>query len=242
MADGFTFGAQSAADFNMRVEKYPAIKGAVRRYKTVTVPGRNGNLHIDEGVYEPYTQPYECYFHDESKLSPEVAHAIKAWLLGDGGLQRLTDAYDSTHYHMAFFSGPLDVENRLNKYGKCVVNFEFQPQAYLLSGDEAITFSEAGTITNPTPFEAEPIIHVYGTGSGSVSVNGVTIQILEITDVLTLDCEMQNAYRQVADGATENKNGVISAPTFPTLAPGENGVQFTGGITSVEIVPRWWEL
>ena len=242
MADGFTYGNRNTAEFHMHVEKIPAIRGAARRYSTFTVPGRNGSLHIDEGVYENYQQPYECYFHDGEKASPEVAHAIKAWLMSGTGYQKLIDTYDPTHYHMAYFAGPLDVDNRLNKYGKCTVTFDFNPQAYLMSGDEVTEFTEPGTISNPTAYEAQPLIHVYGSGSGEVSVNGTTVTTHAITDVITLDCEMQNAYRQVGDGAPENMNGSISAPKFPKLSPGDNGLQFTGDITRIEIIPRWWEL
>ena len=242
MVDGFTYGSQSTADFNMHAEKIPVLNGAKRRFTTFTVPGRNGSLHIDEGVYENYTQPYECYFHDPVKSSPELAHEIRAWLMSEGGYRKLIDAYDPTHYHMAFFAGPLDVDNRLNKYGKCVVNFDFNPKAYLISGEEAVAFDAAGTLANPTAFPAEPIIHVYGSGSGTVSVNGTTVTIREIEDVITLDCEMHNAYRQVGDGAAENKNNSISAPVFPHLSAGENGITFDGDITRVEIIPRWWEL
>lgn len=241
MSNGFTFGEKSTKDFGMHVEKFPALNSAMRKYTAVSVPGRSGTLHMDEGAFENYQQSYECYFHGD-KPAPEAAHAIKAWLLSGEGYRKLQDVYDPEHYRMAYFAGPLDVDNRLNRYGKCVVNFDCAPQAYLVIGDEVSEFTAAGVITNPTAFDAEPIIHVYGSGSGSVSVNGTTVQILEITDVITLDCQMQNAYRQLGDSAAENKNSVVSASVFPKLSPGDNGISFDGGITKVEIIPRWWEV
>jgi phage-related protein len=38
---------------------------------------------------------------------------------------------------------------------------------------------------------------------------------------------------------TELKNDTVSGDGFPTFVFGENTVAFDGGITSVEIIPRW---
>lgn len=54
---------------------------------------------------------------------------------------------------------------------------------------------------------------------------------------VVLDSNTQNAYL----GAV-NLNSTISAPEFPTLPAGESAVRWTGGITGVEIIPRWWAL
>ena len=54
---------------------------------------------------------------------------------------------------------------------------------------------------------------------------------------VVLDSDTQNAYL----GAV-NLNSTISAPEFPTLPAGESAVRWTGGITGVEIIPRWWTL
>lgn len=241
MQDGFLFGEKSTREFDMHVEKIPALKGAIRKRTTVSVAGRNGDLHYVENAFQNYTQPYECYFHG-NEPTPKQAHAVKGWLLGSGGYQRLEDPYDPEHFRLAAFAGPLDVENQLNKYGRCVVNFDCAPQSFLKSGEFPIDFQSAGTIDNPTDFTALPLIYVYGMGSGTVSVGNAMVTIHEIEDVLILDSDLQNAYRQVGEGAPENKNSCIYAPTFPELLPGSNGVTWTGDITHIEIIPRWWEL
>ena len=83
---------------------------------------------------------------------------------------------------------------------------------------------------------------VYGTGAGTVTLGQVTVPIFSIQDQLILDCDLQNAYRQSDAGILDYCNGDIYAPQFPVLQPGENPVEFTGDITGVEIIPRWWEL
>ena len=53
-----------------------------------------------------------------------------------------------------------------------------------------------------------------------------------------MDSDIQDVYR-----GTVNRNAdVILSEGFPQLIPGENGIVWTGGITYVEVVPRWWTL
>lgn len=241
MRNGFIFGDHSTVDFDMHVEKYPKQVTAKRKRTTISVAGRNGDLHIDEGAFENYMQPYECYFHGEN-VTPEMAHAIKAWLCSAGEYRRLEDAYDPSVFRLATFVGPMDIANVLNEYGRCTVNFDCAPQSFLKSGENTVSFASAGVLWNETQFTALPIITIHGTAAGTVTVGGVAVEIKAIADQITLDCETMNAYRQVADGAPENMNSCIYAPEFPALKPGGNTVSWTGGITGVDIIPRWWTL
>lgn len=241
MQNGFKFGDKTTADFSMHVEKFPAQIGAQRKHNTVSVPGRNGDLHFLENAFTNYTQVYECYFHGELS-TPEQAHAVKAWLLGDGSYRRLEDIYDPQHFRLASFRGPLDIENILNKYGRCTVCFDCAPQAFLKSGEYAVSFSTAGVLHNPTAYTALPMITVYGNAAGTLTIGANTVTIKSIADPLILDCDTQNAYSQPGDGAPQNQNGNILAIPFPSLSPGDNVISFTGGITRIEIIPRWWEL
>lgn len=241
MKDGFSFGGKSTADFAMHAEKYPGLGAPRRKVTKVQVPGRNGDIHYDEGAFENYPQRYECYFHGEQS-APDMAHGVKGWLLGAAGYRRLEDVYDPTHFRMASFTGPMDIENRLNQYGRCVVEFDCMPQAFLKGGEFPVEFTTNGTLYNPTEFVAIPLVRLYGSGSGSVGIGGVAVQVLEIEDQLVLDCESMNCYRDGGEGAAENKNRAIDAPEFPSLGPGENAIILSGGITKIEIIPRWWEL
>ena len=245
MANGFTFGGKSTRDFeNMKVEKFPGTKGQVRKMETISVLGRNGDLHIDLGAYENTTQSYECYY-SSNRPTNEEAHAIRSWLLGTAGYQRLEDGYDPAYYRRAMVKGGVDIVNKLNKYGRFTVTFDCDPRYFLKSGEEAITLTEASTtIYNFTDCPAQPLITVYGSGAGYVKINGISVIIKDFTEHIVLDCEAMNAYHiHNWPDNLENKNGSISAEVFPVLDPGNNIVQFAGGgITHIEIVPRWCTL
>ena len=241
MANFFKFGDKTTLDFDMHVERYPKQIGARRRSNTVSVPGRNGDLHFLEDAFDNYTQPYECYFHGSLPM-PEQAHGVKTWLLRSGSYQRLEDTYDPKYFRLASFLGPIDIENTLNKYGRCTVLFDCAPQSFLKSGEYPVPFDAPGILVNPTEFAALPLITVYGSDAGSVTIGNRTVTIKSIEDRIVLDCDLQHAYRQTGEAAPENMNAHISAPEFPKLLAGENPISWTGGIERIEIIPRWWTL
>lgn len=241
MHNGFVFGGRSTWEFDAYVEKYPRISVPARKMQTFSVAGRSGDLHIMEDAWDNYTQPYEIYFHGKLP-SPEQAHAIAAWLFGPAGYQRLEDVYDPDYYRMAICKGPLDIENRLNKYGRCTVQFDCAPQSYLKHGENPVLFQAPGTLHNSTAFKANPIITVYGTDAGTVTIGSTVVEIKAISDPIILDCDRMQAYSQPGEGEPVNQNGNIYAPAFPVLAPGDNAIAFTGGITEIQIIPRWWTL
>lgn len=94
---------------------------------------------------------------------------------------------------------------------------------------------ENGCIYNPTEFTALPLIRVYGTAAGTLTVGNTVVKIKSITEYVDLDCELQDAFKGIT-----NCNGNVYAPDFPTLPPGGTGISFSGGITKIEIKPRWW--
>lgn len=242
MKSSFTFAGRSSDEFYLTVEKLPAIAIPGKKYSTISVQGRNGDLHIEEYAFQNYTQSYECWFHEHGYTSPQLAHAIKEWLLGSVGSQELRDTYDPDVFRMATYLGTADIERLLGNYGRCTISFNCAPQSFLCEGRQKTVFTDAGSLRNPTAFKAHPLITVYGTGAGYLTVGNATVQIKELSDILVLDCDTQNAYRKLGEGAMENKNGTIYAPIFPELEPGNNVIRWTGAINKVEIIPRWWTI
>ena len=240
MSHYFRFGHHSTLDFDMHIEKLPTIKGPTRKRTTISVPGRNGDLHFDDDVYSNFTQSYECYFHGKLPTA-EQTHLIREWLTASGGYLRLEDTYDPTHFRMASFIGPLDVDNYFNKYGRCKINFDCAPQSFLKTGEDPILIEQVCAIHNPTGKVALPLIKVTCAGDGGVIVGNRLVNITSIYGSIYLDCETENAYC-IVDNGIVNRNEHISADYFPRLVPGDNYVSWIGSVVNVEIIPRWWEI
>lgn len=100
------------------------------------------------------------------------------------------------------------------------------------SGPVSVTVEApfVGTVTNPTPFEARPMLKV--SGVGEITINGKTIQILESVPDFQIDCEAMEA----------EDNSKIYCMDFPYLEGGENEIAGDGSITALTVTPRWWTL
>lgn len=242
--DSFQLGGLVAAQYNVIVLEPPKRPVPVRDVERVEVPGRSGDLVFDRGRYRNVMVDYKCVIvPDGGRSMRDAVTAFANAFASAAGYQPLTDTFDSTHFTMARVSEEIDVESIVERAGRFTITFDSKPQRYLLSGQDTYIFNTSGDeVYNDTRQAALPLITVLGSGAGVLTVQGVPVEIKELSDQITLDCESQNAYRQAGEGGRENKNGSIYAPIFPALKPGRNGISWTGGISSVEIIPRWWEL
>jgi len=237
------WAGRSSEDLRVVVERYPAQPSPRRRQEAQSIPGRNGDLLIIENTYDNYLQPYEVYISAERIGLPRAARAVAAWICAPTGYQRLEDSYEPDVFRLAYFSGPLDISNILNRFGRATLEFNCKPQRWLKEGEQTVTLTQSGAVLCNPGMESMPLITVYGTGPATLTAGGRTVTINSIDGWLTLDCDLQDAYKISAPGLpAQNKNSTISAPEFPVLPPGESAVAWTGGIERVEIVPRWWVL
>lgn len=208
---------------------------AVPIVEAQTIPGRNGDLILETGSYENRGASASCFC-----LQKDVEKAISLagrFLMGEKGYRRLETSDDPDHYWMARVENSPQIAMRLRTLAPFEIGFDCKPQRFLKSGESAISFASSGTIENPYGQTAKPLVTIYGQGDGVFTIGEYSVSIKGMDGVLYLDSETQNAYND--DG---NQNNKINAPVFPMIESGENVVGFTGGITSVEIVPRWWEV
>ncbi len=233
-----TFNGISSIEFpHFHVEKHPSYSIPKKVYEVTHIPGKSGDVYFDTGEFENVEMEYDVNFGSYYKRYPEMFSPVAGWLSAPTGYCRLEDSYDPEHYRLAVFSGGVEFENVLNHAGKAKIKFDCKPQRYLKDGENPIVFTAAGYIHNPTWFDAKPYIKVYGSGNGTLRIENLIITFTGIDSYIELDSEIQDAYK-----GTVNCNSKVSMEEFPTLGPGVTNVSFTGGITKVEITPRWWEV
>lgn len=236
-----TFDGIASNVFGIIVTKAPERPIPERKVDRVSVPGRNGDIIIEQDAWENVTLPYEiAYGVNTFGAYSEKTGEIAAWLHASGGYRRLEDTFDADHYRLAAVIREMDTESILARLGRATLEFDADPRRFLKSGATEITVSSGDTLENPTAFTAKPLIEVRGTesGSGTITIGGKTIIINQIADMMILDCENQTA---TDISGTLNYNLRVSG-TYPVLPAGEQEVTFTGDITSLAIIPNWWEL
>ena len=224
-----------AMSVGIRLQAPVEFSKAVPVIESQTIPGRNGNLIFETGSYENRVGTASCFC-----LQEDVERAISSagqFLMGKNGYRRLETSDDPDHYWMARVENSPQVSMRLRALAPFDISFDCKPQRFVKSGENAVVFTERGSLFNQYGQIALPLITLYGHGAGTLTIGNCVVEVKELDEVLFLDSDTQNAYND-----NGNQNMKINAPIFPTLRDGENKIGFSGGIERVEIVPRWWEL
>lgn len=224
----------SSDDVFLIVERYPARPMPARKGEAVPIPGRNG-AHIEQqDAFENYIQPYEVYLSGEFHGHlPAVARAAARWLLVKG-YQRLEDSYNLNEFRLAYVMGGQTFQSYLNEFGRAMIEFSCDPRRFLKNGDVPRPLVRGSTLLNPTGETALPILTLHGSGAGTLTLGGSTLTIPDVNETV-IDCELKQIYR-----AGASLNGSSSGAFF--ALGDEAAVNWTGGITSVDIRPRWWYL
>lgn len=239
--DDFEFDGYRASEYGVKMSAPFSLDGATPSYiSNAKILGRNGNLLEWDGSYQNRRGYASCFILASDAI--EKFDQFVSGLVKSPEYKRLMVDSIPDAYLMAAVTTPPQAQFRNMILNPFDITFTCKPQKFLLSGEETVTFSQNGTLTNPSDFAALPLLTIYGSGSGSITIGGTKISIKSLTDQITIDCDTQNAYRKVGEGSPENKNSTITAPEFPTLKSGDNSVIFDGGVTKIDIVPRWWKL
>lgn len=227
------FNKKNTLDYGVRISGDKTFEKPAKSTETITVPGRNGTLEIDNKRYENVNITYSAFIIDrfESNFAD-----FAAYMLSQKGYGRLEDSYHPDHFRMARYSGGLSpVMTPRNKAGSFEISFDCKPQMFLRSGERTKEYETGQVIQNPTFFRALPLIRVYGTGSLTLNE---TVTVNTADGYTDIDCDAQEAFK-----GSVNCNGKITLPSgnFPYFAPAQNTLTFSG-FSKVEITPRWWTL
>ncbi|MBQ2775169.1 MAG: phage tail family protein [Clostridia bacterium] len=229
MPNSFTFGEHSTLDFGLIVGKKNIYKTPVRNISFVSVPGRSGDVIMDDGSYPNIEISYTVGQKDIKTPFSDVA----AWL-SSPGYQKLMDTYTPDVFRLAVCTSGQEWDEQLQNFGEAAITFNCKPFRYLVSGELATTLTSGGTLINPTSFDSLPYIKITGSGNVTLHVNNKSYSLTSISPNIEIDSEMMAVYR----GATL-LNNKASFDEFPVLSAGENTISWTGTVSKVEIIPRW---
>ena len=236
-----TFAGKSSRDFKVYISGQGTYSAPARVYTAYEVPGRSGKLYVDQKRYENIEVSYPAFVFQDMRNNVD---SFRNFLLSQVGYQRLEDTYHPDEYRMAMYKDGLEVGvDPHHEFAAFDLTFDCKPQRFLKSGDEAVTLTSNGSIYNPTPFESNPLIKVYG--YGTLTINGDPIVITSYSfysiSYIRIDCENM----MCTDSGNYYNFGTAVTFTnhnYPVLIPGENTVSMSGEIRQVDIIPHWWTL
>lgn len=181
------FGGVSAAEYGVYISGEGVYNAPERAVEMVTIPGRNGSLSIDQGRYENVTVEYPAFVWGKSQK--DMRKKLSAFLnaiIPKAGYQRLEDTYHPEEFRMGVYQAGIGVEPVV--YGsaaKFTLQFNCKPQRFLKSGEEEVAVASGSAISNPTPFNSQPLLEIKGygemqVGDYQIDLNGYVIGRIQV--------------------------------------------------------------
>lgn len=230
----FTLDGVNSADFGVYIAQSNMFDGPEHDDNTVEIPGRNGALVFSNGRYHNRQGSLSCYMPKDMQTNVD---GFRAFLSTKYGYVRYEDTIHPGEFLHARFKGGFALESSDRVGAAFDLSFDCKPQRFLKLGELSVTFTSAGTLRNPTRYDARPLVRCYGT-SGTVTINGTAVTVTGLSSYVDLDCDLMESY----EGATSrNSTTTLTNGKFPVLSPGNNAVSFSG-FSYVVITPRWWTL
>lgn len=229
----FTYNGKSSRDFDVCISGEGTFISPRRDVTSVAVPGRDGDLHIDNGRFSNIQFRYPAFIVQDFRHNFD---AFKAYMSSQRGYQKLEDSYHPEYYRRAAYIEGLSAKmSPLNRAGSFDIVFDCDPRRFLKSGDKSRSMTNGQTIKNPTLYDAKPLIRV--TGYGTLTVTTISVVIASGASYTDIDCENEEAY----SGLTSRNAAItLSDGKFPVLRPGVNPITYSGNISGVTIIPHWW--
>ena len=149
----FIFNGKKSSDFDVWASGLNIFHSPERRIERIQVPGRNGELLIEDGSFENVELEFkDCFIPNHFS---ENFTNLSNYLNRQKGYQRLELSWLPDEYRLAAFHG--DIEASMKNWdgrGKFDLAFNCKPQRFLKSGEEPITLIPVkadGTTTFMTP-------------------------------------------------------------------------------------------
>lgn len=176
MSDYFIFDDIDTRNYDDVLVYFNEIDTTPKRVgEFIEIPNRNGSFFLDGGRYEDVTHVYDIV-----ALSKADASDLINALASKVGYFKLQDSFNSDEYYSAVFDSKVE-PNVTKERDKLTFKLTFtrKPQRWLTSGETAVEVESGDTLTNPTLFEASPLLEVEG--YGTIDFNGYEIELTNET-------------------------------------------------------------
>ena len=176
MRHSITFGGVNSADFGLYIGGEGTFNAPKRVVEMISVPGRDGDIAIDQGHFENIEVKYTVINKEDSlsDFSTKLSGFRNA-ICALRGYQRLEDTFHPDEFRMAIFVDEFEVKPiEYATAAEFEITFNCQPYRFLTSGETAVS-KKSGTLNNPTLFKSSPLLAIEG--YGDFSVNGYNIHI-----------------------------------------------------------------
>ena len=130
----FVFNERPFSDWGYVLSADNTYNTPSRDVDSISIPGRNGAIHIDHGRWNNIDVTYTCFIEDDFDAK---FNDFKRYVSSLRGYQRLEDTFHPGEYRMATLNDGIKINLLGTRYhsGKFDVTFNCKPQRFLKSGE-----------------------------------------------------------------------------------------------------------
>ncbi len=222
--NSFEFNGINSMNNGVYISGDAVFNAPERDVEMIVIPGRNGEFIRDNGRFNNIEVTYPCgMFGDNDVTFRTKMRQFRNLLAGQTGYQRLVDTYNPDEYRLAVFKDAVEVEPAaLNTAGQFEVVFNCKPQRFLVSGETKTAVTSGSTVTNPTRFEASPLLMVDGYGTINIGDQTIEVENALIGNVLIANAELNKS-----QNAVEYNNSVFRTGDTITCKGRQLSFEFT---------------
>jgi len=231
----FTYKGISSKEMHLRVLNDVLFTSPTRDVDLIQVPGRDGDLVMDNGRYNSVIRSIPCRIEAPANTNVEaLVNRINNWLIDDGKFHPFTWENDADFKYLARVEGDVISQRVLSRFGKMAVDFRLHPIKYLKSTLTPRQITTGTSIFNQFGVEAKPMIRIVGSGDITLNIGGRPLVLRRIGTGCIIDSETQT----ITDlqGRVTLFDSMYSP--FPVLRPGNNQITFTRNDIGVFVTPR----
>lgn len=242
MKNQLIFGEYNLSDWGVYYGKKTLFNAPKRNVTTVSVPGRNGDLVIDNGNWENIDVVYSCFI--EGKAKDRLAD-LKQAILSQLGYVKISDSVNPSEFRLGCYKEGLhSISTSLHtKNARFDLTFNCKPQRFLAAGDEWRAVQPSDRLYNPTLFPFSPLFKIKMSDAewGSFTVDDYTIRVKDTHSAGTLyiDTETMQCYSgdQLLNDCVE-----FSSDLPLKVQPGGRLVTLSANIANLQVKTRWFRL
>lgn len=211
--------------------------------ESIIIPGRDGALIVDYGTFQNVIITVPCFIHGDFQTK---FTALINYLGSIRGYTTLRFTNDWDHYRTgAPIMAQTPTVRRVNEDGWFDLSFNCKPFRYRHDGERSTNFTtDPLYLTNPTKFDALPLIAI--TGYGNITINETEVEITQHpSGIIYIDCERMTIMGALGGNYEPADYVIMTSGEYPRLRPGTNTIQAASTIVSGtirNITPNWREL
>ena len=230
----FTYKGTRSNDMHLRVLNDIEFASPTRDVELVQVPGRDGDLVMDNGRFNSVVRSIPCRLEAPRGVDVETCiNEINNWLIDDGRFHDFSWDNDPRFVYQARVEGEVVSHRMLSRFGKSVLKFRMHPIKLLKSSLTELPVTQGMNVSNPFSVDGNPRLVIRGSGNIVVNIDGRPLRLERIGG----GCIVDSATQTITDLSGNITQFDRMFSPFPVLTPGDNQITFPNNV-QVSITTR----